>query len=162
MTRDEFAKGFARLTMMFPVPHTEEDMINAWFDTWFKLLEPIPATLFYRGVTRVLATHRYHTFPTPAQVIDVLKDVDIRRYGRLLNLTPDEKLEVLRPVTPEQRRKMLAPAATVVPVLPERLPSREETIRMIAAMPKALRDPLGRLMEKVEAEKGGEDHGKEG
>ena len=49
------------------------EVTEATAEVWFKLLEPLPRYLFLKGVQHVLLTHRFHTFPTPAQVLEVLE-----------------------------------------------------------------------------------------
>ena len=69
MTEDDFEEGFARLTAAFP----SHEVTGATAAVWFKLLEPMPTQLFLAGVQHVISTHRFHTFPTPAQVLEVLE-----------------------------------------------------------------------------------------
>ena len=86
MTAEEFRKGWDLMVSAFPSHNTTKET----YLTWFKLLEPMPFVRFIDGIKDVLATHKYSTFPTPAEVLVGLeKDSTFRG-------TPAQKLESYR------------------------------------------------------------------
>ena len=93
MIYEEFRKGWELLCSAFP----SHAVLGETAQTWWRLLEPMPNKLYVRGILNVLETHRFHTFPTPAQVIDILEndrtyEVTAARDGR----TAAVKLECYR------------------------------------------------------------------
>lgn len=89
MTYEEFSVGWQVLCHTFQTRELTEQTAAVWWS----LLEPMPNDWFCSGIRLILATHRFNSFPTPAQLVDVLKD-DNLYWG--VGLTPAEKLERYR------------------------------------------------------------------
>ena len=139
MTPEEFRKGWDLLVSAFPSHHTTPET----YITWLKLLEPMPFKLFVEGVKHVLATHKYSTFPTPAEVLAAL-DGDSTYRG-----TPAQKLE-------SYRRQARQPAIAQDPAPPFTV---EESRRRFGVVMKAVSgqitndEALAELQQMGDAEK---------
>ena len=130
MTLEEFGSGFAALEAAFP----NGEVTDATRDVWWRMLEPMPAELFNEAVERVLVSHRWHTFPAIAEIVEVLDSKPFTTgsgiRSRPFHGTGYQKLALLRRRMDQQRLAIGSPAApTANPTLPYYEPSKRGPTR---------------------------------
>ena len=142
LSEDEIAKGWRALVAAFPSHEVTEDTLHLWAST----LGTLPPALFRKGIRHVIATHRYHTFPTLAEILEgALADDTTFDFSR--GCSPEQKLALYR------RREIEAARRTAVgSQAPQRLkggaddgkPDAKE--QRIAELEEMVRDQAARIL----------------
>ena len=142
LSEDEIAKGWRALVAAFPSHEVTEDTLHLWAST----LGTLPPQLFRKGIQHVIVTHRYHTFPTLAEILEgALADDTTFDFSR--GCSPEQKLELYR-----RREVEAAQRAEIGNQAPKRLngtadhgkPDPKE--QRIAELEKEVRDLQGQIL----------------